>query len=127
MNIVLQIFLIVCLLFFLALVLGFVAKKKLNLKYSLTWLFAGVVMLLVTIFPQTAQALGELVGIATPVNAIFLFSGMFMMLILMTLTFIVSHVNNRIYRIAQSIALLEKKVRDFETCTENRIEDRNDE
>jgi len=112
-NTVLQIFLIVCLVFFLALVLGFVAKKKLNLKYSLAWLLAGFSMLFVTIFPQIAQGVGSLVGIVSPVNTIFLFSSMFMMLILMTLTFIVSHLNSRIYRMAQTIALLEKQIRDF--------------
>lgn len=113
MNKVLQFFLIICLLFFLALILRFVAKKQLNLKYTLIWLFADISMLLVTIFPQSVDIIGTLVGIASPVNTIFLFSGMFMMLILMTLTFIVSHQNNRIYRMAQSIALLEKRIRDL--------------
>ena len=114
MNRVLQIFLITCLLVFLVLVLRFLAQKRLNLKYTLVWLLADISMLLVTLFPQTVDVVGGLVGIAAPVNTIFLFSGMFMILILMTLTFIVSHMNSRIYRMAQSIALLEKRLRDYE-------------
>lgn len=114
MNRILQIFLIICLLFFIALVLRFLSKKQLNLKYTLAWLFADVSMLIVTIFPQIIDFIGRIIGIVAPVNTIFLFSGMFMILILLTLTFIVSHLNNRIYKMAQSVALLEKRVRDFE-------------
>ena len=115
MDKILQIFLIICLLFFLFLVLRFVAKKRLNLKYSLVWLFAGGAMLIVTIFPRLIEIIGGIIGIAAPVNTVFLFNGMFIILILLTLTFIVSHMNQRIYRMAQSIALLEKRVRDFES------------
>ena len=114
MNIVLQIFLISCLLFFLILVIYYLSKNRLQLKYSLTWLLAIITMLFVTIFPQTVELIGHVVGIASPVNTIFLFTGMFMVLILFTLTFIVSHMNRQIYKLAQSIALLEKRVRELE-------------
>jgi len=114
MDRVLQIFLIICLLVFLSLIFMFIAKKRLSLKYALVWIISGVLMLLATVFPQTVDVVGAFIGIEAPVNTIFLFSGMFMMLILMTLTFIVSHMNNRIYRMAQSIALLEKRVRDYD-------------
>jgi len=120
LNNVLQLFLIMCLLIFLVLVFVFLAKKRLNLKYALMWILSGISMLFITIFPRTVDVVGYFVGIAAPVNTIFLFSGMFMMLILMTLTFIVSHLNNRLYRIAQSIALLEKRVRDTENATKLR-------
>jgi len=112
MNTVLQIFLIICLLLFLALILRYSAKKRLNLKYALVWLASVFAMLIITIFPQIVDAVGYIVGIHTPANTIFLFSGMFMVIILMSLTFIVSHMNSRIYKMAQSIALLEKQVRE---------------
>ena len=114
MNEILQIFLIACLILFLIVIIRFVAKKRLNLKYSLIWLIAVISMLMVTIFPQSVDKISKLVGIAAPVNTIFLFGGMFIILILLTLTFIVSHMNNRIYRIVQTIALLEKRLRDIE-------------
>ena len=114
MNIALQIFLIICLLLFFCMIIYFVAKKKLNLKYALMWLFAVVSMLFVTIFHQIVDWISSVIGIAAPVNTVFLFSGMFMILILMTLSFIVSHLNNRFYRMAQTIALMEKRIRDLE-------------
>ena len=121
MNKILQIFLIVCLLFFFCLILHFVARKKLNLKYSLVWLFALITMLVVTIFPQIIDIVSYLIGIAAPVNTVFLFCGMFMVLILITLTFIVSHMNKRIYRMSQHIALLEKRIREIENLGAERV------
>lgn len=114
MNKILQIFLITCLTLFLIIIIRFIVKKRLNLKYSLVWLFADIVMLIVTIFPQIVYFIGELIGIAAPVNTIFLFGGIFMILIILTLTFIVSNMNNRIYKMTQSIALLEKRIREME-------------
>jgi len=114
LNRTLQVFLIMCLLLFLVLILRYVSKKELNLKYSLTWILADISMLVITIFPQIIDIIGGLVGIAAPVNTIFLFSGMFMILILLTLTFIVSRLNNRVYKLTQAIALLEKRLRNCE-------------
>lgn len=114
MSFVLQIFLIICVVIFISVIIYYLAKKKLNLKYSLTWLAAGIGMLVLAIFPQLVDVLGGLVGIAAPVNTVFLFAGMFMLLIIFTLTIIVSHMNNRIYRLTQTQAILEKRVRSLE-------------
>lgn len=116
MSIVLQIFLIVSVLIFLAVIIYYLAKKRLNLKYSLVWLGAGVGLLVLAVFPQLVTAVGELIGIATPVNTVFLFAGMFMLLIIFTLTIIVSHMNNQIYRLVQTQAILEKRVRELENA-----------
>lgn len=118
MRLILQIFLIVCVLIFLAIIVHYLAKKKLNLRYSLVWLGTGLGMLVLAIFPQIATAVSVLVGIDTPVNTVFLFAGMFMLLIIFTLTIIVSHMNNQIYRLTQKQAILEKRVRELENSDE---------
>lgn len=118
MRLVLQVFLIVCVLIFLAIIVHYLAKKKLNLRYSLVWLGTGLGMLVLAIFPQIATAVSGLVGIDTPVNTVFLFAGMFMLLIIFTLTIIVSHMNNQIYRLTQKQAILEKRVRELEKSYE---------
>ena len=120
MNTSLQIFLITCLLFFLCIVFAFIAKKRLNLKYALVWIIADVAMITITLAPWLVDAVGQFIGIATPVNTVFLFGGMFMMLILMILTFIVSHLNNSVYRMAQTIAILDKQVRAIQSTQEEK-------
>ena len=114
MNIVLQIFLIVAVLIFTIIIIRYLTKKRLNLKYSLSWLAACVVMLVLSVFPSLVEMLGNLVGVATVTSTVFMFAGMFMLVIILTLTIIVSHLNNRVYRLTQMQALLEKRVRELE-------------
>ncbi len=120
MSVILRIFLIISVIIFLTVIIHYLVKKKLNLKYSLTWLAAGIGMLILSIFPSIVEHVGRLVGINTPVNTVFLFAGMFMLLIIFTLTIIVSHLNMRIYRLTQTQALLEKRVRELEKYSNNK-------
>lgn len=114
MGLPLQIFLIVCVLCFFLMILRYLIKRKLNLKYTLIWLAAAVVMLIVAIFPQIIYFLCSLIGIETPAHAIFFFAIIFLFAIVMMLTAIVSHMNIRVYKNTQTQALLEKRVRELE-------------
>lgn len=123
MNTVLHIFLIVVVVIFTLIIIWYLKKRRLNLKYSLAWLAACLVMLVLSIFPSLVEKIGNLVGIATVTSTVFLFAVMFMLVIILTLTMIVSHMNNRIYRLTQMQAILEKRVRELEeqNAEENKI------
>ena len=123
MNIVLHIFLISVVVIFTLIIIGYLVKRRLNLKYSLTWLAACFVMLVLAIFPSLVEKIGNLFGIATITSTVFLFAGMFMLVIIFTLTMIVSHMNNRIYRLTQMQAILEKRVRELEAQSSQNDED----
>lgn len=114
MNIVLHIFLIVVVVIFTLIIIRYLTKRRLNLKYSLVWLAACFVMLVLAIFPSLVEKIGSLIGIATVTSTVFLFAVMFMLVIILTLTMIVSNLNNRIYRLTQMQAILEKRVRELE-------------
>lgn len=86
-------------------------RDKLNLKYTLVWLLTCFVMLLFSVFPEIAFAISSLIGIVDPVNAVFLFAIVFILLILFTFTIIITRVSARIKKLAQDIALLEEDVR----------------
>ncbi len=120
MTLELQIFLVACVLLFIAAILRYLVKRKLNLKYTLVWLFAAVFMLVIAIFPQIITWFTGLIGIQVASNAVFFFSILFLFLIVLTLTAIVSHMNNRVYRLTQMQALLEKRVRELEAKEEKK-------
>lgn len=126
MNIVLHIFLIVAVVIFTLAIIRYLTNKRLNLKYSLVWLASCFVMLVLAIFPSLVEKIGNLVGIATVTSTVFVFAGMFMLAIIFTLTIIVSHMNNRIYRLTQMQAILEKRVRELEE-NESQTEKESDE
>lgn len=114
MNGSMKIFFLFIELLYLLVIMHFLRKKKLNLRYTLTWLFAAVVLVLITLIPQSITWLMHLVGIATPVNMVFVLEAIFVLLILLSLTVIVSHVTERIYKLTQTIAIMEKRIRELE-------------
>ena len=93
-------------------------RKNLNLKYTLLWLFSGIVMLVLALFPQILSWVSELVGIYTPTNALFAFTFFCVIIILMSLTAIVSKLNEKSKRLIQSLALMDKRIRELEKINE---------
>lgn len=94
-------------------VLFFVIKKKLNIKYSIVWLFWSFFTLIMAIFPESFYAFSKFVGIALPVNAVFLI----MIGLLYGLTFyvfiMISKHNEEIIQLTYEVALLKKEIKEL--------------
>lgn len=114
MNTSLRIFLILAIFIYLAIIINMLRKKNLNLKYTLIWLVSALLMLIIAVFPEIIYELASLVGVIDPVNVVFVIEAMFVLLILLSLTAIVSHLNAKSRRLIQAVALLEKRVRELE-------------
>ena len=110
----LQIVMLLAVAVYFALLFLLLKKKSLHLKYTLLWIFSGILMLVLALFPHLLDWLAALIGIYEPTNALFSLVFFCVIIILMSLTAIVSKQNERTKRIAQAIALLEKRVRELE-------------
>lgn len=99
----------------LVLILGLVAivnlirKRSLELKYALTWLFLGAVLLLVILVPGLLDTLSVALGIYSPMNMVFFLGFLFSIVVIFVLTMSLSNNSNRVRRMAQKIALNEYK------------------
>lgn len=89
-------------------------QKRLTLRYTLLWLFAGVVMLLLALFPQLLRTVTNLLGFQLQSNALFAILFFCVLIILMSLTSIISKQSESIKRLVQTTALLEKRIRELE-------------
>ncbi len=87
-----------------------IRKRKIELKYALPWLAVLFLAFLTDCFPGLLSAIAALLGIATPVNALFLLALLFAVCLIFVLTVIVSRQSERIKRLAQASALLEERV-----------------
>ena len=85
-------------LLYYVIILYFLKQKALELKYTLLWLGAGVVMLLFIIFPRILVWLIQCLGVESPMNGLFFLVIAFLMMICMTLTSIVSRQTRKINR-----------------------------
>jgi hypothetical protein len=114
MELFLRISLLLGLASYFLMIIFFLKKKALNLKYSLLWIISGAIMLILVIFPSILYKSADFLGFASPVNAIFALVLFFMLCNLMSITSIVSKQNSKSKRLTQQYALLEKRVRELE-------------
>lgn len=113
----LQIVMIVIEVFYFAIILGLLKKKKLMLSYSLLWILSGIVLLVLTIFPELLKKCFKLIGVESPMNGLLSLCIFCIMIILISLTSIVSKQAQTIRGLTQSNAILEKRVRELEDKT----------
>lgn len=109
MSVVLRVSILVGILIYVLAIFTLLKKKRLNLKYSLLWFLSAVVLLIMLIFPNAVTKVSRLLGVESPVNAVFLIIIFLMLLLLMSLTSIVSTQHEQIKKLVQEIAILKKK------------------
>ena len=114
----LKIFFVIIDLIFLVTIINLLKKKRLNIRNTLTWLFATLAILIAALFPEIITKLTKIVGIVEPVNMVFVLEALFVLIILLSLTVIVSHLTERVYKLTQTMAILEKRIRDLENSNE---------
>lgn len=95
-------------------ILMFLKKKSLVLKYTILWLIAGMVLGIMVIWPQSLTKFIHFLGITDNMNGLFVLCIAFLVMILMSITSIVSKQMNKIKNLTQAIARLEKRIRELE-------------
>lgn len=95
-------------------IINLVRKKKLDLRYALVWLLVGGVVLVFDIFRPLLAFITRLAGVDLPVNLMFFLGFVFSLLIIFTLTVAVSGLSEKVKRLTQEMALLEKELREFQ-------------
>lgn len=110
----LKITLIIAVCCYFILILIFLKRKALELKYTLLWLLAGGIMGLAVLFPQLLFRVTKFLGITGTMNGLYVLCIGFVLIILMALTSIVSKQTMKIRTLIQENAMLEKRVRELE-------------
>lgn len=99
-----------------------IRKSKLQIEYSVFWIFFSIVLILMSIFPKAVYWLTELVGIQSPVNLVFL--AMIFVLIIRNfyMTLELSQTETKLKNLVQEVALI-KTAESAETMEGMRKED----
>ena len=123
MSPTLRLVLILAMTVYFAVLLLFVRRQGLNLKYFLLWLVMGVALFILILFPGILTFLARLFGIQSEMNALISAICFFIMLLEISLTAIVSRLNDKLTRTIQQTALLEKRIRALEQALEEKEKD----
>ena len=94
----------------LILVFELVRRKKLNEEYSWLWIITAVCLLLVSLFPTVLFWFTKLIGAKIPISALFFLAVMFLLLIVLHFSTVISKLSNNQKTLAQKVAILEQKL-----------------
>jgi len=110
----LQWFAIIVGVIFLVMMIELIRKNRVTLKYALLWLFSGLVLLVLAIFPQVLNWIAGLIGVYSPVNALFAILLCCGLVLMISFSVIVSGNKKAVVRLTQKISLLENRIRELE-------------
>jgi hypothetical protein len=108
----------------LVLVLELVRSRRLQERYAILWLLTGLVLLVLSIWAGAIQALSDLVGIAYPPALLFAVSLVFVVIVLLHYSTVISRLAQQNVALAQSIALLEERLRRAESVVRGANDER---
>lgn len=125
MNKILQYILIIVTFLFCVFILVVTQKKKLSYKYTLLWLFFGVITLLCAIFPGIIIEISKLIHVAEPTNALFLIYIFLIIIIIFYISLGFSKLFEKVTILIQENAILSKRVNDLEKKIEENKKNEN--
>ncbi|MDB5056340.1 MAG: hypothetical protein JWM44_4390 [Bacilli bacterium] len=102
----------------LVFLLNQIVKYKLELKYSLLWLFLSVVTIILAVIPELSFRMAEWFGIEKPVNVLFLFGILLSLVIVFSLTIALSHHMIKIKQLSQELAICKNELNRLEAKLE---------
>ena len=124
MNTLLRIALLTALFLYFAGIFYLLKKRLLELRYTLLWIFSGIVMMLIVFFPAAFERLMNRIGIIEAPNGLFAVVLFLLLVILVSMTSALSKMNRQIKTLAQKFAAYEKRLRMLEEKNEKASDDR---
>ena len=87
-----------------------ISKKRLNIKYSIVWLIWSLLLVFMSIFPETFYGISDLLGIELPVNAVFLIMIALLYALTLFVYIMISKHSEEIVKLTYQVALLKKEL-----------------
>lgn len=108
---------------FLLVIFELIRSRRLQERYALLWLVTGGVILLLSVWRDALRLVAEQIGIAYPPSALFVLGFLFILVVLLHYSTVISELSERNVRLAQDIALVEERLRMHERGTEGAAAD----
>lgn len=115
MESLLQLILISVTIVFFIYIIDMVRLRKLELKYTLLWLFTSISFIAMAIFPDIIKWVADILSIKEPVNALFLITFFFLIMIIFSLTVAIAAKSRSIIALTQEIGLIKFEVSKLKT------------
>jgi hypothetical protein len=119
MTIRVSIFAAIAALILLVVIFELIRSRRLQERYAILWLVTGGVILVLAVWRDALGSLSHAVGIAYPPSALFVLASLFILIVLLHYSTVISKLADQNKILAQRLALLESR-----TVGEREAEDR---
>ena len=96
----------------LLVIVELIRRGRLKEKYSLLWLFAGTVLLVFSSSRGLLEYVSSLFGIYYPPSLLFLLAFLFLLLITLHFSVVISGLSDKNKKLAQELALLQQQMQE---------------
>ena len=96
---------------FLLVIFELIRGRRLQERYALLWLLTGIVIFVLAVWRDALRLVAEQLGIAYPPSALFVVGFLFILVVLLHYSTVISELSERNVRLAQEIALVEERLR----------------
>ena len=104
----------------LAIVFELIRSRRLRERYALLWLLAGAVILVLSLWRDSVNTIAGWVGIHYPPAALFAIGALFVLVVLLHYSTVISKLSDQNTILAQKLALLENRVAEGEEALGSR-------
>ena len=111
----------------LIVVLELVRQRKLREEYSLLWLATSIIILILATNRILLSSLAKILGIFYPPSALFLIATIFILLIILHFSTVLTRLTQENKEIAQQVALLRQELEEVQTDLEKQVRNTNEE
>jgi hypothetical protein len=94
----------------LVVVFELIRSRRLQERYALLWLLTGAVILMLAVWGQALETIADLVGIAYAPSALFVLASIFILVVLLHYSTVISKLSDQNRILAQRLSLLEHRL-----------------
>jgi len=111
MTVRVSVFAAIAALILLAVIFELIRRRRLQQRYAILWLITGGVILVLAVWRSALGSLSHTVGIAYPPSALFVLASLFILIVLLHYSTVISKLADQNRILAQRLALLESSAR----------------
>jgi hypothetical protein len=93
----------------LIVILELIRSRRLQERYAILWLVTGTAILIFSVWRSALGEISDLIGIAYPPTALFVLGSLFILIVLLHYSTVISQLSDQNRILAQRLALLESR------------------
>ena len=96
-------------------VLELVRRRRLREKYALLWILTAIVLLVLSVWRGAVTSIATALGVSYGPTVLFAVGALFVLVVLLHYSTVISALTDRTVVLAQRIAILEQRIEDLES------------